>query len=98
MKKLSILTSILAVAILPSCVKELKPSDPSGADNAVTAKGKPAPPPPPASILQWQKTYGSPLNELGYAIAKANDGTGYVFTASALGAGGHEQERDIQAG
>ena len=88
MKKLSILTTILAVAILPGCVKELKPSDPSGADNAATAKGKPSPPPPPASILQWQKTYGSPLNELGYAIAKANDGSGYVFTASALGKSG----------
>ena len=88
MRKLSILCTILAVAILPGCVKELKPSDPSGTDNAATAKGKPAPPPPPASILQWQKTYGSPLNELGYAIAKAKDGSGYVFTASALGKSG----------
>jgi hypothetical protein len=87
MRKLSLLTTILAVAILPACVKELKPSDP-GADNTATSKGKPSPPPPPPSLLQWQKTYGSPLNELGYAIAKAKDGSGYVFTASVLGKSG----------
>ena len=84
MKKLFILTTILSSTFLSSCVKELKPSDSSPLDNKVSASAKPAPQPPPASILQWQKTYGSPLNELGYAIAKANDGNGYVFTASAL--------------
>jgi hypothetical protein len=88
MKQLSILTTILAIAILPGCVKELKPPDSSGIDNKVSANAKPAPQPPPAAILQWQKTYGSQLNELGYAIAKAIDGSGYVFTASALGKSG----------
>ena len=86
MKKLSILTAILSIAILSGCVKELKPSDSPGNNNVTSAK--PAPPPPPASILQWQKTYGSPLNELGFAITRAADGNGYVFTASALGNGG----------
>jgi hypothetical protein len=49
---------------------------------------KPPAPPPPTSILQWQKTYGGPLNEMGFSITRSSDGNGYVFAASTLGDGG----------
>ncbi|HZJ59207.1 MAG TPA: hypothetical protein VFD24_02990 [Chitinophagaceae bacterium] len=67
MKKLSILTTILAVAILSGCVKELKP-DSTGNDNALSATAKPAPP-PPVPFLQWQYCFGSSANDFGYSIA-----------------------------
>lgn len=85
MRQLFMLTIILSITIFSGCVKELKPSDQPLASDAKVA-GKPTPAPSP-SILQWQKTYGSSLNELGYAITNSNDG-GYVFTASALGKSG----------
>src|SRR5688572_6626778 len=92
MKKLHLPYCILLFVILPRCVKEIPTSD-SPANDGISASTSakppaPAPAPPPTTILQWQKTYGSTLNELGYAITRSTDGNGYVFTASALGNAG----------
>ena len=73
MKKLSILSTILFVTIFSGCVKELKPSDSPGNNDNGTTNAKPAPQPPPASILQWQKCFGSSANDYGYSIAANAD-------------------------
>jgi len=84
MKKLIIAASLSLILGLFSCKKETV--TPTSQEEIATAK--PISPPPPPSILQWQKTYGSASNELGYTITKTNDGNGYVFVGSALANGG----------
>lgn len=77
---------MVSVVIFLGCKKETT-TTPASQEEIAAAKPSPPSPPPP-SILQWQKTYGSSLNELGYTITKANDGTGFVFVGSALGNSG----------
>lgn len=84
-KKL-LLLSISSIVLFSSCIKT-NPIQTQTDPLQETAAGKTNPPSSP-NILQWQKTYGSQLNEMGYTITKANDGSGFVFVGSALGNGG----------
>jgi len=68
MKKLYVLATFFSIAIFPACVKELKPGDSPGNNNSASTNAKPAPQPPPTSILQWQKCFGSSGNDFGYSI------------------------------
>ena len=84
MKKSSILLTLLFIVIVSGCVKELKPYDPQAPINAA---GKPAPQPPPPSILQWQKCFGSSANDYGYAIA--SNATAYFVAGYTEGNNGN---------
>ncbi|TMI97892.1 MAG: T9SS C-terminal target domain-containing protein [Bacteroidetes bacterium] len=86
MKKIIITSSLILILGLFSCKKETITS--TSPEEIATGKPPSNPPPPTTSILQWQKTYGSSSNELGYVITKTSDGSGYVFVGSALGNGG----------
>jgi hypothetical protein len=86
MKKNLVLITGSFLIILSACKKDTSTLNSSAIDNAAASKGGGGSSSP--SILQWQKTYGSSLNELGYAITACNDSSGYVFTGSALGNGG----------
>lgn len=84
MKKLLYFSTTLSLLFFTNCKKEAITTTPGLQEEIAT--GKPSAPSP--SILQWQKTYGSASNEMGYAITNAFDGNGFIFTASALANGG----------
>ena len=54
------------------------------------ATGKPPSPPPPASLLQWQKCLGSTSDDFGNAVAKTSDGLGYFVAGTTGPLGNHD--------
>lgn len=82
MKKLFIPLSLILIFGFFNCKKETSITE-TQPQVEPTAK----PPGPTPSILQWQKTYGSSVNELGFAITNASDG-GYVLAGSTVGNNG----------
>ena len=86
MKKIFIsLSSILIIGFF-GCKKEIN----TEAVQQEVSTAKPPSPPPPTSILQWQKFYGSSVHDRGESITKTLDGTGYILTATTLG-----NDRDV---
>jgi len=82
MKNKLLLTVFVVFLTTVSCKKEVETS---GLPDALSTALKPAAQPPAStSILKWQKTYGSSSNELGFSIAKTQDG-GYVLAGSTVG-------------
>jgi len=82
MKKLFFLTATTIIFSIQACKKEI-----NTAAGELAIAAKPTDKPTTTSILQWQKTYGSSSNELGFAIAKTSDG-GYVLAGSTVGNNG----------
>jgi len=83
MKKLFYFSTTLFLLFFTNCKKEAITTTPGLQEEIAT--GKPSAPLP--SILQWQKPYGSSLNELGFAIDKTPDG-GYILAGSTTGSDG----------
>lgn len=81
MKKLLISLSLILILGLFSCKKETRITETKLQEEPTENLRGPVTPP---SILQWQKTYGSTTNELGWAITNASDG-GYVLAGSTVG-------------
>jgi hypothetical protein len=86
MKKFLPLFSIFCIYILQGCKKEIKNTDRNTelASTVASKGGQPS----TSSIVQWQKSYGSSANEMGFAIANAIDGSGYVLAGSTSGNNG----------
>jgi hypothetical protein len=86
MKNLNPFISILLVAILPACVKEVKPTQEAISSGQYSNAGKPAPPP---SILQWQKTFGSSADDVGCSIAGNSTNDAYFIAGYTNGNNGN---------
>ena len=54
------------------------------------ATGKPPSPPPPASLLQWQKCLGTSTDDFGNAVDKTSDGLGYFVAGTTGPLGKHD--------
>jgi hypothetical protein len=80
-----ILLSLAAFTFgMTACKKETRQSDNSEnkMNNTSTVKdNRPTQP----SILQWQRSYGSSGTEMGFAIAKTIDGSGYILAGTTSG-------------
>ena len=77
---------ILLAGLLTGCNKEKDAKTESKKDTSfVQSASKAGPPTTSPSILQWQKTFGSSLNEIGYVIVPATDGNGYILAGNTLG-------------
>jgi len=85
MKNIFLLTLFVELLTMVSCKKEVETS--SSANDVNTSLKPPVQPPTATSILQWQKTYGSSSNELGFSIATTPD-DGYVLAGSTVGNNG----------
>jgi hypothetical protein len=86
MKKFLPFIALLCIYILQGCKKEIKSTDQNTdiVPSAASKGGKPS----VSSIIQWQKSYGSSATDMGFAITKALDGSGYVLAGNSLGNNG----------
>jgi hypothetical protein len=80
MKKISVFTGILCFCIM-ACIKDKRHSENAG-DTISTAAASRDPKPAAAPAIQWQKCIGTAVNEYGYGVTKALDGSGYFLTGT----------------
>src|SRR6187431_2583158 len=85
MKKLFTPGLILILGLF-SCKKETVTSTSS----EEIATGKPPSPPPPVSLLEWQKCLGTSSDDFANAVAKTSDELGYFVAGTTGPLGNHD--------
>jgi len=85
MKKLIITSSLILILGLFSCKKETVTS--TSQEEIIT--GKPPSTPAPASILQWQKCFGSSTEDVGNSIAINSTNDAYFICGNTMGNDGN---------
>jgi hypothetical protein len=80
MKKVSVFTGILCFCIV-ACIKDKRHGEDVG-DTISTAAASRDPKPTAAPSVQWQKCVGTSVNEYGYGVTKALDGSGYFISGT----------------
>jgi hypothetical protein len=86
MKKLCITPGLILILGLFSCKKEVG-TQPALIEEISTAK--PPSPPPPTSILQWQKCFGSSAEDIGNSIAINSTNDAYFICGNTMGNDGN---------
>ena len=83
MKKLSSFLVAASLLLFIGCKKQI--NTPALSEEISVSASKPPGKPTTPSILQWQRSYGSSATDMGFAVTKANDGSGYVLAGNTLG-------------
>ncbi len=86
MKKLFITSNLILILGFLSCKKEVS-TQPALVEEIPTAK--PPSPPPPISILQWQKCFGSSADDIGNSIAINSTNDAYFICGNTMGNNGN---------